>query len=197
MKRTNSNSNADDDIMLDYRRKKIDLVHDVNQKRKLIGMLFRENKRLKTALMVAAPLLISVLSINMFLFSKTDPNSKTFDRYYNEFKYRYISVYGLGFSDLNDFQETLEAADNYKVSLEAKMLRAIRAMDQCELDKALSILMGIDSKDARWLEALCYVKSHEDIRAQNALAKIIEEKGLFSPNAQEIMQKHYSKNAGH
>jgi hypothetical protein len=180
------------DTKTDYDRPLFDLANDVRQKRKLIEMLLRDNKRLKTTFKLTAFLIILLTSISILYTFGNDFHSKTFDKYYKEFRDRYI--YGLGFSSITEFEEASKFVDEYKVNLESKMLRSLLSINKKDFSKALFLLSEIDSQEARWLEALCYVKTKNDIKAKKALKEIIVDKNnLFYPDAKEIIEEHYNR----
>jgi hypothetical protein len=173
----------------DYERSVVDLAYDVKQKRKLIGILLKRNRQLRTVL-TSFITFAFVASFSLIILGGSITYSRTFNKYYKEFKHRYI--YGLGFSNTTEYREALKFVDEYKVNLETKMLRALLCIDKKEFPKALFLLSEIESPEARWLEALCYLKIKEDKKAEIALKNIIVENNLFSPDALEIIEKHYN-----
>lgn len=170
-----------------------DLVYDVKQKRKLTWKLLRLNKKYRIGLI--SYVLLTFILAGFFVLKplvSISPEEETFNQHYGNFKNRYISLYGLGVSNTEDFRKALTLVKDYNILVESNMLVALSTIEDDDFSKAIFILAELDSPESEWLLALCYLKTAQKERAKKVLLKITGEKSLFAMDAEDILIKHYN-----
>jgi hypothetical protein len=181
------------DTRSDYDRSLFDLACDVRQKRKLIDMLFRKNKRQRLAFKFIGSFLI--VGFAMFLiFSQDISERKTFNTNYNIFKNKYISSLGLIATNPSDFTDIANFVEDNSVVIESKMLTGILAMEKKKYGRAVAIFDQLNTDEAKWLQALCLFRMKKKRQAKKVLDELIKSNSLFYMEAQEIIEKYYNNN---
>ena len=157
----------------DYNRGKDELILDIQRKRELTRILGRKVWLYFMSTFILG--LFLTLSITVFYFADSE------DRVTK----RYMEQFGMRLEDMNP-NNTEHIIEN------SEILVALSFLKDGEYEKGAILLSTFESEDAKWLEALCYVKTGNDIAAKAALRKIVNSKGDYSVSAQQILNNYYN-----
>jgi hypothetical protein len=183
---------GDEQIQLrpDKDRSHEDLVFDVKQKRKLNNKLLRANKRLKHMFAFGSTFLVVSL-VSVFIYINHPSIKKTYNYHFSSFMHRYISNNGLILTTPTDFKKISNIVEDKHLIFESNMLNAIMAMNEKEFTKAITILDNIDTDEAKWLKALCFLRLNKKIQLKASLDELVSTNSLFTLEAKEIINQYY------
>ncbi len=173
----------------DFDRSVVDLAYDVKQKRKLIRRLLKENKRLRMAFQSSTFFLIIFVGFSVYSHNFINIEKGTFDYYYSNFKQKYVPSQNIDIANFNNVSEIIE---NSNFTFHPTMLKAIVAIEKKDYTKAAMQLSGEKTGGSQWLRALCLFRMNEKPSAKVVLTDIVDRNSLFSLDAQDILDNHYS-----
>jgi hypothetical protein len=170
----------------DYDRCFEDLVYDVKQKRKLNYLLLKLNKRLRMAINLSSVAIVFLIGMSIYSDSIHYEEKNTFDYYYSNFKQRYLSNYN------SERAITIDIINKTSFDIDSSFISILNIIEDKNFTEAISMLSKNDSDESEWLRALCLLRINEKPSAKILLKTIVAENTLFSLDAMDILDNHYS-----